>query len=469
MDSKGFLSRFRRLMRGQGATEYLVILGAVLLVSLVVVSLTSASTSSQVSMKQQQSQAYWSSLSPIKVLSSKVVDSNLVLQVQNTGTSTIRLDGVNVGGTDLPIYPYYSGDYYGSAYCSKPYDNFSASSMTCALMVGAGESVYVAAQGAGVVDCGGKSGIELSNVQFAYSVGGSSVTNLVLKGDKPLVTSCGVKACDVNWTKVPGNASFLVNDFCLMTYEARNVATRAVSQTGGTIWVSVNQTYAADRCSVLGAGYHLVRDREWVVVANNVASVAANWNSSVVGVGSLKIGNNGVDSSVSYNSATDPDTGISNSTAQLVLSTGESIWHLSGNVWEWTDGSLFENRTSAVSCNQGSTPYCYNDPEGITGGQMPDTSPTTALVAWTQYTSIQYFNALNYSRLPNSSWNSSQGMGQVYLNPGLAYNATGYVSTTHAFLRGGYWANGAFAGAFALNLDYAPSGTYANIGFRCSR
>jgi hypothetical protein len=134
----------------------------------------------------------------------------------------------------------------------------------------------------------------------------------------------------------------------------------------------------------LGAGYHLVRDREWVVVANNIANVAANWNSSVVGVGSLKIGNNGVDSSVSYNSATDPDTGISNSTAQLVLSTGESVWHLSGNVWEWTDGSVFEDKTVAGG-------NLYDDAGGITGGQMPDTTPTTTSANWKEFTAITNF------------------------------------------------------------------------------
>jgi len=37
-----------------------------------------------------------------------------------------------------------------------------------------------------------------------------------------------------------------------------------------------------------------------------------------------------------------------------------------------------------------------------------------------------------------------------------------------AFLRGGNWDNGANAGAFALNLNNAPSNTNTNIGFRCS-
>jgi len=267
----------REFIHGQGATEYLVILGAVLLVSLVIVSLLGVFPSSQVSMKQQQSQAYWSSLSPIKVLTSKVVDSNLVLQVQNTGSPTLRLDAISIGSTNIPIYPYYAGDYYGPAYCSRPNDNFSEPTMTCSLMIGAGESVYIAAQGAGVVDCGGKTGIEISDIRFAYSLSGSGISNILLKGDKPLVTSCGVKACDVNWVKIPGNSSFLVNDFCMMKYEAKQSGVTAVSNWSGTPWISINQTYAADRCSALGAGYHLVRDREWNVVANNVASVASNW------------------------------------------------------------------------------------------------------------------------------------------------------------------------------------------------
>ncbi|MFA5246980.1 MAG: hypothetical protein WC408_03795 [Candidatus Micrarchaeia archaeon] len=80
---------------------------------------------------------------------------------------------------------------------------------------------------------------------------------------------------------------------------------------------------------------------------------------------------------------------------------------------------------------------------------------------------------MNYSRLPNSSWNASQGVGRIYLDPGYAYGWDGaawsYYSSTHAFLRGGDWDDGADAGAFALYLSYAPSGTGTAIGFRCSR
>jgi len=467
----------RHSTRAQGATEYLVILGAVLLVSLVVVSLTSASTSSQVSMKQQQSQAYWSSLSPIKVLSSKVVDSNLVLQVQNAGTSTIRLDGINVGGTDLPIYPYGAGDYYGPAYCSRPNDNFSEQSMNCSLMIGAGESAYVTAQGAGIIDCGGKTGIEISDVRFAYSLGGSSITNLLLKGDKPLVTSCGTKSCDTNWVKVPGNSSLLVNDFCMMKYEAKQSGVTAISNWSGTPWVNINQTYAADRCSVLGAGYHLIRDREWNTVASNVANVPANWFTANAGASSgsacLFGGHMECNSTspascyFSMNASSDDAQGYWNGTTNasvsvtancpfiansssargletrrtFYLSTGDVIWDLTGNVGEWTDAMI-----TSSSC--------------VGSGTMP--VPCTG---WIEYSDVSNFMSANWTRLPNSSWNYTQGIGRLYSDPDTASDG----GSAHAFLRGGRWGSGVLAGMWALDLSYAPSYVMTNVGFRCAR
>ena len=469
------LSRFRGILRGQntggprkgqGATEYLVVLGAVLLVSIVVVSAMYSFPSSQASIKQQQSQAYWSSLSPIKVLSSKVVDSNLVLGLQNTGTFTIRLDGINVGGTDLPIYPYNAGDYYGAAYCSRPYDNFSAPSMTCALMLGPGESAYVAAQGAvsgvgNVIDCAGKTGVEISSVQFAYSLGGSGVTNLILKGDKPIVTSCGTKACDANWVKVPGNSSFLVNDFCMMKYEAKNVSGTATSQAVLVPWRSINHTYASSRCSALGSGYHLIRDREWNVVANNVANVASNWQNGVVGSGCLYGGHTDNDPSGVLAASTDDDpySGTGNSAANsfscpfttgagygkeqrrtMSLSTGDAVWDLSGNVWEWTDGTIM-----STACSSGTMPV-----------------PCTG---WVEYSSVTNFMSASWSRLPVSSWNQNNGVGRLYSDPGTASDG----GNVHAFTRGGYCAGGAWAGSFALYLHYAPSDSDGNVGFRCCK
>jgi len=483
MDSEGLRSRFR----GQGSTEYLVILGAVLLVSLVVVSATSSFSSSQVSMKQQQSQAYWSSLSPIKVLSSKVVDNNLILQVQNTGTSTIRLDGVNVGGVDLPIYPYYSGDYYGTAYCSRPNDNFTAT-MTCALMIGAGESVYVTAQGAisgssPAVDCAGKTGIELSDVRFLYSTSGSSITNLLLKGDKPLVTSCGAKACDTYWIKVPGNSSMLVNDFCLMKYEAKQSGSIPVSNWSGTPWTVFSGNTAAARCSLLGQGYHLVRDREWIALAYNIAGNPANWFTANAGASSgsqcLFGGHmecNGAPCNALFNASSDDSqgywNGTSNASVSLVatcpfsanegrgyetrrtmfLQTGEAIWDLSGNVIEFTDGTI-----DSMACSNGTMP-----------------APCTTS-QWLEYTAITNYNSANWSRLPNSAWNSNYGAGKIYVDSdcGIGNEYTPQCDAEdnryHAFQRGGFFNYAYNAGIWSLYLGNSPTFADDGYGFRCAR
>ena len=57
------------------------------------------------------------------------------------------------------------------------------------------------------------------------------------------------------------------------------------------------------------------------------------------------------------------------------------------------------------------------------------------------------------------SWNSAQSIGKIY--PGT--NGSG-----GALLRGANWPNGSGAGPFAVNLSLAPSGAFADIGFRCA-
>jgi len=496
--------------RAQGATEYLVILGAVLLVSIVVVSATSPVTSSQSSVKQQQSQAYWSSQSPLRVLSAKVVDSNLILSVQNAAASTVRLDGVSVRGSDLPLYPYNSGDYYGPSFCTRPNDNYSSTSMSCQVMLSPGETASIAAQGAGVIDCVGKVGIEVEDVKLTYSLSGSSVSNIVQKGEKPIIASCSQRTCEQGWVKVPGNVSLLVNDFCLMKYEAKC----SLADGNGTAcfadlpnstpenapWGNITQAGAKERCAALGSGYHLTRDREWITAAANILSVPANWQFGAVGSGCLFGGHMdcygaGNNCSYGYNASSDDRLGYWNGTANysngvffcpftanatgtkgletrrtLYLSNGEVVWDMAGNVWEWTDGSVFANRTDPSACNlNGAVPSCSSDPQGITGGQMP-TNGAITVYAMVDYTNITNFNALNYSRI-NLSANS--GIGQIYLTPGLALNLNGtvgvYNDSIHAFLRGGSYQNGLGTGVWTLYLNDASGRNRALQGFRCAR
>ncbi|MFA4990721.1 MAG: hypothetical protein WC579_02335, partial [Candidatus Paceibacterota bacterium] len=63
----------------------------------------------------------------------------------------------------------------------------------------------------------------------------------------------------------------------------------------------------------------------------------------------------------------------------------------------------------------------------------------------------------------NTSWTSSQNIGQVYTYK----NGTNQGTTV--FLRGGDWTTGAIAGPFALHLHWGPDSTDGTVGFRCAR
>jgi len=82
--------------RGQGATEYLVILGAVLLVALVIVSLLGWFPSLGGSTKETQSKSYWSSASPFAITATKVSNSTITFSVSNRLTERIYLSAIEV-------------------------------------------------------------------------------------------------------------------------------------------------------------------------------------------------------------------------------------------------------------------------------------------------------------------------------------------------------------------------------------
>jgi hypothetical protein len=59
----------------------------------------------------------------------------------------------------------------------------------------------------------------------------------------------------------------------------------------------------------------------------------------------------------------------------------------------------------------------------------------------------------------NVAYDSAEGIGRYY--PGT--NGSG-----GAALRGGSWADGAYAGPFALGLNSSPSSSHPSRGFRCA-
>jgi len=97
----------------------------------------------------------------------------------------------------------------------------------------------------------------------------------------------------------------------------------------------------------------------------------------------------------------------------------------------------------------------------IIGQEEPeDASPADE---WLEFNAVTKWKGINYAMPSYSGWTASNGIGRIYTQVGTA--GTG----RRAFLRGGYWNNGAYAGVLALGLYDSPSNTNNNIGFRCAR
>ena len=219
--------------------------------------------------------------------------------------------------------------------------------------------------------------------------------------------------------------------FCVMKWEARDDGTGKPTSTGtGLPWVSITQVDAISKCKSIGA--HLLNNAEWMSLARDIESVSSNYVS-----GSLKRGNVGLSDSISYNGS-DPESGVTNALATLSLSSGQTINHLSGNVWEWVDYTISGTDSQPVSPSQ---TWAWRDINTVTN----------------------WGSILGYENVgpKNKSLNGSTGSGQVYYQSGY--------TTERAFIRGGGWDNGSHAGVFALNLSGSPAYTYTNIGFRCAR
>lgn len=291
------------------------------------------------------------------------------------------------------------------------------------------------------------------------------------------------------WLKVPGNSTFGTSDFWVMKYEAKCATSTApgigltspdtgsgyqtyadnlAACTGSRTVTSIPDGYpianishanALSRCASIGA--HLLTNDEYMTIARNAEQVSSNWNGGVVGTSYLYSGHNDNGPASALLASSDDNNGYfgtgqtsGNQRRTFNLSNGQTIWDIPGNVWEHVQRST--NNVGDNTTVMNPLPTCS---DGVAGWGWCQFGNSTApyVSSWTAEV------AQNKVGPSNTSWNSNQGMGQVY-----TYK-NGTTQSTTVFFRGGSWYDGASTGGFTLNLSWNAGYAGSNVGFRCAR
>jgi len=199
-----------RLMRAQGATEYLVLLAVVLIVALISVALLGFMPGMASDAQITQSKAYWSSASPIAIIETdaRFSDGSSVkpyLLVRNGGAYPIRITKlIGTGGTTISAF--YSGgnfynisDYFYLAPGEEKYfaDNAHSYSYSVplnrdiAFCIGASGSLHFLSGVSSVCTGTGLGVVNMKDFGFEYIayVEGQPITKRQI-GAKPLIIKC---------------------------------------------------------------------------------------------------------------------------------------------------------------------------------------------------------------------------------------------------------------------------------------
>lgn len=263
----------------------------------------------------------------------------------------------------------------------------------------------------------------------------------------------GPITCPAEYVKIPFNSAVgTTKDFCVAKYEMKNVSGAAVSQISSTPWGSITATNAMTACQVIGPGYDLISNAEWMTIARNVENVNTNWSSNTVGTGELSMGSYSFcDANHVY---TDYSCGPASTNFQYKrtfdLSNGELIWDFAGNFNEWVDWEVETPTNTFTLAHTIACPHGYH--------QVNDVSTLCPSV-------------LPASKVSSSDTGltSTNGIGQI--NLGYSTGGTGGTSGggggPGAVFRSGGGSGGVMGGAFTTDFGYDQNSTNFNLGFRC--
>lgn len=307
-------------------------------------------------------------------------------------------------------------------------------------------------------------------IPAAYAFYANSTNTLTHVSACSTATVAYVKTgCPNDFLEVPFNTSVgTTTDFCVAKYEMRCVGAScptstpgvnavATSQSGGTPWTNINQPDSITACSNLNAingvsnKYYLISNPEWMTIARNIESVDSNWSSGTAGLGVLPIGwtnlNSGpapsTDASCLYNTGSDTcaTTGLFKYRRTHTLSSGEDVWDLAGDVWEWIDWTVTPANKAYVAARPIATDQGFEEFKDLNA------------------------NIGGADEMKTSTWQP------FFLTPtgvdGIGRYYAGTNSSGGSAVRGGAFWYGDSSGIFTLDLNSQPSASFGVLGFRC--
>lgn len=251
-------------------------------------------------------------------------------------------------------------------------------------------------------------------------------------------------SCPTGFVLVPKNTAVgTTSDFCVMQLEARDDSGSVGFDATDLPWSNIDQTTAKTKCAALGTGYGLISNPEWMTIARNIEAQSVNWSSGTVGTGCIFMGNSGQFSACGYDNGWTADSGdltLRNPKAKLTLSNGSVIWDMPGNLIEWIDWNVVNDKAFASS-------------DGSSGPWDREFSTIDTMIALTDVMKPSTWQSINH---PN--YNTSHGIGD--------YTA-GWSGTGGAAQRGGHYQHWGRAGIYQLDINNPPENSNSYIGFRC--
>jgi hypothetical protein len=330
---------------------------------------------------------------------------------------------------------------------------------------------------------GGSSGLVVATARSSLGLGTAATLDVGTTADKVIQLDGSARlpaldgsqlinlpavslTCPTGYILVPADNNFTRESFCVMKYEAKKDPTtgQAVSTATGTPWVSISWNEARSACKRVGA--HLINEGEWMTIARNIEATAINDIDSAAGI-QFATGHSDNSPASSLAATTDPSLAsctlslslAAGSNSSCALATGSEAFSGTGNNFSqaYTAGGANKSQMRTHVLSNGNIIW------DMAGNVWDLTDAQCDTTNW--YTSgyVEWNNAavLDWEKLvagPSGSLTSANGSGRFY----------GCASMGNVMMRGAGWSHGLSAGVFAAYLESWPTNSATDIGFRCA-